>query len=132
MPKNLTIRKIIAMVNALAKLHNFCIDEQERGTNASPQQCMTESSSDIDEFHITATHPSGYVSLERCDYSHDDDARIPIDLLDSGHHFRDIPRSARRNRNTDSLDGQVMLPRALLHEKVIQSHKVRPVTSHRA
>lgn len=29
MPRNLSIKKIIAMVNALAKLHNFCIDEHD-------------------------------------------------------------------------------------------------------
>ena len=29
MPRNLSIKKIITMVNALAKLHNFCTDESD-------------------------------------------------------------------------------------------------------
>ncbi len=99
----------------LIKLHNIWIDEQERsGTNASPQQAITKSLSDIDEFHTTATYPI------------ENDAPLPIDLLDSGHHFTDVPRSARQNCNTDSVDGQIILPRALLHEKVVQSHKSTP------
>jgi hypothetical protein len=29
MQRNLTVKKIIALVNALAKLHNFCIEETD-------------------------------------------------------------------------------------------------------
>jgi hypothetical protein len=54
-------------------------------------------------------------------------------LLHSGHHFADYPRDVRVVRTPlDDLDNGRLLPRALLLQKVVESHKVRPATNHMA
>lgn len=113
MPKNITIRKTIALVNALVKLHNFCIDE------LVDMDDVVIESSPLDTYNIMNMQ-GGYVSLEE---SEDHDVPIPSQLLDGGDHFADFPRDKRRQRNDN------MLPRKLLHDKVVESHKVRPSTN---
>ena len=151
MPKNISIKKIIALVNTLAKLHNFCIDREEIriGGQADPtleedptmeeermmctltlagQEVPTEQedatmleSSAQDTFQ-PMNDASGFVMLQQVI---DDDGTpfvVPRQLMDGGEHFDDVPRDIRRNR-TMNVDH---LPRKALHDKVLNSHKVRP------
>jgi hypothetical protein len=99
LPHGITIQKTIAMVNALAKLHNFCIDENKIN--------MLESSTD-DNFRIV-NNKLGFVALEE---SANCDVPIPTQMLDGGNHFQDIPRQERRrnDRQGEHQDGTV-LPR---------------------
>jgi hypothetical protein len=51
MPRNIGIKKVIALVNALAKLHNFCIDEMERAAGVNVTE--SEAAADNDELNNT-------------------------------------------------------------------------------
>jgi len=105
----ITIQKTVALVNALAKLHNYCIDCKD-GTDT-----VCEPTAE-DLANIT-TSEGGYVSMVRVDAC---DVELPVPLMDAGHHFDTIPRSHRR-----SADRQ--LPRTLLLNKVVASDMTRPM-----
>jgi hypothetical protein len=108
-----SIKRVIGLVNALAKLHNFCIDVSE-------PDAPVESPTDL----MGMMSNSGeYVTIERS-------RGVPLaprGLVDGGKHFGDIPRDVRR-RWTAELDSisSVLLPQERLLRKVIESHKVRP------
>jgi hypothetical protein len=51
MPRNIGLKKVIALVNTLAKLHNFCIDEMERA--AVVNMTELEAATDNDELKNT-------------------------------------------------------------------------------
>ena len=115
LPHNLSLKKIIALVHALARLHNFCIDEQPCAADFTdfPQP----RGGDI--LALMAV-PNGFIDLEEVTR---DDGRvdaIPQQLLGGGEHFVDVPRMARRRGNVNDL------PRTLLHDKVAESHHCRP------
>jgi hypothetical protein len=78
LPRGITIQKTIAMVNALAKLHYFCIDENEIN--------MLESSTN-DNFRIV-NNELGFVALEE---SSNCDVPIPVQILGGGYHVQDNP-----------------------------------------
>lgn len=117
LPKGLSIKKIIALVNAVAKLHNFCIDRK----GSTVDDLATIDSSAVDTFHIMNSE-TGFVALDQIG-----DDVIPTQLLGGGAHFEDVPRERRRNRATVGEN----LPRKLLHDHVLNSHKVRPVKNFR-
>jgi hypothetical protein len=106
------------MVNALAKLHNFCIDENDIS--------MLEQSAD-DSFRI-ANNELGFVALEEANNC--DDVPIPVQILDGGNHFEDIPQPERRrdDRRGEQQDG-VLLPRERLLQHVVGAHLARPSTN---
>jgi hypothetical protein len=119
-PRGITIKRTVAMVSALAKLHNFCIDENEDDVPAlSPRDLVN-----------VMANESGF--LPSPDESAANSGRdVPLSrqlLLDGGNHFDDyIPRDERpRPRDTKTA---VVLPRELLLEHVIDSHMVRPSTN---
>jgi hypothetical protein len=84
MPLNITIVRTVAMVNCLARLHNFCIDEANRLGEVShvEEQLLLDLENMIN-------NPDGYVLL-MMDNNHDGIA-IPVELMDAGHHFDDCP-----------------------------------------
>jgi DDE superfamily endonuclease len=140
MPCNVSIRRVIALVNALAKLHNFCIDELQPqqqhevdmallATGGNGDHDLTEATTTaaLDDFNLMANHGDGYIPLVQDPASAQPHAALPMDLLDGGHHFDGVPRDVRRQRS--DVDGTGLLPRALLHEQVVQSHRVRPATN---
>ena len=114
MPRGLTIGRIIALVNALAKLHNFCIDEVEGGKLILQQL-------DIDTNNIM-NNEGGFVPMEA--NNDNDDILLPRGLMDAGHHFRDLPRNVRRQRERSEKEWN--LPRQRLLTQVINSHLARP------
>ena len=84
------------MVHALAKLHNFCINEHHGNnynnvTNVTTNDMVPDSlEKDYDNLMM---QPEGYVTMDA-----DDNHRIlvPRGLMDCGHHFDDMPRALRR------------------------------------
>jgi hypothetical protein len=106
-PRQITIRKTISLVHALAKLHNFCIDIQD----VAPLTLLDGDSNNI------VNNINGSVPLEQTD---DIDVARPLQLLGGGDHFDDHPRELRRNQTGAEL------PRQILLEKVVESHLRRP------
>ena len=120
MPKGLRIKRIIALVNALAKLHNFCIDEKD---DCSADRLLNPLSNDT--LHIMSD-VNGFVPLEA---GREHGTLLPRALMDGGHHFSDIPRSIRRQLERQLLLGSSLAPRQQLLEQVINSHLKRPSTN---
>jgi hypothetical protein len=118
MPRGISIKKVIALVNAMAKLHNFCIDQVDRSGEGGNELEMDQPTAQ-DRFNMM-DGTTGYVDLE--------DDLVPRQLLESGHHFDDVPRNRRVYRRPVGVEGvlSVNLPRKNLHDKVLESHKVRP------
>jgi hypothetical protein len=117
MPKGLSIPRIIALVNCLAKIHNFCINEVGESTLLQPLN--------VDTHHIMNSG-DGFVPMEA---GHTSGILVPRALMDPGHHFQDIPRNVRRLHERSNPD--VTLPRQRLLQHVIDSHLKRPVASTR-
>jgi hypothetical protein len=107
-PMNITIGKTTAMVIALAKLHNFCIDHREMASpNSIPNDTL--------ELNI-----HGAVDLEFI-------AGVPMipAMLGGGHHrddVRPIPRCRRVDTNN---------PRFRLHNEIIEKNLSRPTPNTR-
>jgi hypothetical protein len=109
--------KEVALVNCLARLHNFCIDEADRLGEVS----WVEEQLPLDLENMINI-PDGYVPLMMED-NHDGIA-IPCEIMDASHHFDDCPRAVRRGRRTDvasASNGD--LPRTILLNHVLDSHK---------
>ncbi len=84
MPQYLSVKKVVALVIACAKLPNFCIGE----TNIQEQILQML---DRDRFLMMNAH-SGYVG------PHNDDPQqhttaVPTDLMHLGEHFNDVPNN---------------------------------------
>jgi hypothetical protein len=114
MPTGISIQRTIALVNALAKLHNFCIEQNE----------MNSEESSIDDRFRIENNELGFVPLEErtnCDVA------VPLQLLDGGNHTDDLSRLEQRrlNRVLNNQDGFV-LPREKLLGLVIDRHVARP------
>jgi hypothetical protein len=126
MPLNITIVRTVAMVNCLARLHNFCIDEADR---LDEEVSRVEDQLPLDLENMI-NNPDGYVPLN-VDDNHDGIA-IPLEIMDAGHHFDDCPRAVRRGQVTDAASASNgELPRTILLNHVVDSHKTRPHTNAR-
>ena len=104
--------KTIAIVVALAKLHNFCINEVYDYLQDPLQQ---------DEQNIIANE-FGYVPLihnAEADEVLNINIGTPEGLVRGGEHFGDTPRQCRRMAECDQ-------PQQDLFFQVINSHKTRP------
>ena len=123
MPRNLSIQRIVALVNALAKLHNFCIDQQDEVGGNSGNIMMQSSVTDSFNF-MNGT--DGFVTLDQVGEEYEGDFIVPNQLLNGGNHFEDVPRNLRNPRGAMGIADK--LPRKGLHDKVLESHKVRPST----
>ena len=110
MPKGISIKKTIAMVLALAKLHNFCIDSVDGAAGVPNNLAAVEQN--------IATNEFGSVPLV-----HDAAAGVatPQDLLNAGNHFDDVPRDTRRQRGPAVFD-----PRPSLMAHVVSTNLTRP------
>ena len=86
--KKSTISKIACLVNAVAKLHNFCIDEKD--SNVPPIH---------DRDHVYMTNKChGYVGGNNI--NNQEEITTPPDLAHSGEHFDGIHSfCARRESN---------------------------------
>jgi hypothetical protein len=116
-PLGITIQKTVALVNALAKLHNYCIDCTD-GTDTACEP-TTEYLSNI------TTSEVGYVVMESVEGY---DVESPLQLMDAGHHFHDIPVNQRQVQRNASDD---VLPCTSLLCTVVESNMTRPMVKHR-
>ena len=96
------IRKINMMILALAKFHNFCIDEGEK---------VVPNPTFRDLLNIE-TNDSGYI----------DDSDVEDEVTGNGHHFQDVSTNYRRDRERVLRD----LPRDRLLSHISEHNYVRP------
>jgi hypothetical protein len=118
------------LVFAVAKLHNFCIDDtaDNNNTEVIEEEERAELQEDpLQRFENWGGTFQGYIALPDSD-EHDNARNLPRGLLDLCNHFSDLPREIRRE---SSVVGSVLLPREFLHDKVVDSHMVRPATRRR-
>jgi hypothetical protein len=119
-PLGISIRKTIVMVLALAlaKLHNFCIDQTD--TNILP---MTAT----DKLRLMG-RMTGLVPLDEGKSFDDGTAdgmnqRIPRQLIGGGEHFQDVPREVRESRRR--IHSDVRLPRERLAKDYVRENNYR-------
>jgi hypothetical protein len=101
-------------VLALAKIHNFCIDQTD--TSILP-------ATSVDQCRLMA-QMGGFVPLDHLGADNnemaDDNTTVPTQLLGGGEHFDDVPeevRQAARQRYNG-----VRLPRERLAEDIVQEN----------
>ena len=113
-PRNISVMKVVSLVIALAKLHNFCIGESNIPERV-PQLF------DRDRFHIMNAD-GGYVGLGNDDQQQD--TVVPTDLMHAGEHFNDLPDNLLRlhRRRHERIE----LPRARLFQMIVDGHWQRP------
>ena len=110
-PKGISLRKTIAMVLALAKIHNFCIDQTDTNILAL---------TDADELRLLSNE-LGSVPLDDIEDSDETtDHRIPTQLIGAGEHFEDVPRGIREIRRRSY--SEIRLPRERLAEDYVQGN----------
>ena len=123
-PMNVTVHKTVALVLALARLRNYCIDENEASCDAAYSTAADEWGNEV----------SGAVPLVQTPQQYNNDASssgtIPRQLLDGGNHFDDISANGRYNRqrryNYISMSTGIPLPRKRLHSHVADAGLTRP------
>ena len=120
-PMNVSVQKTVALVLALAKLHNYCKDAQDDSRNVSHtarDEWVTEISGGVPLVPVAAEFQSG-------------NDVVPEQLLHGGHHFDDIGGAVgRRNRQRryeyNSEVDRVLLPREALHSFIESIGVTRP------
>ena len=115
MPRNIGITRVVSLVTALAKLHNYCIGESN-----VPRVY------DRDMMHIM-NDESGYITLGRDNPLQD--TPVPTALLHAGEHFDGMSRNDYRMRQQPSEGNE--LPRTILFQMIADGHWVRPVGNFR-
>ena len=127
-PVNVTVHKTVALVLALAKLHNYCIDEKEG-------RCDDAYGNAVDEWRNEESGAVPLVETRHTQYTDEDSSSTgtvtPRQLLDGGNHFDDIGVNGRYNRqrryNYLSRTTGRPLPRERLHSHVADTGLTRPI-----
>ncbi len=113
LPKRFSLKKIAALVVALAKLHNFCIDMNENKI-AEPLA--------LDEENLILN--GGLVNLEPIAGQQQ---QIPLDLINGGNHMDDIARRSKRpDRGTREKENGEDMPREILRKYIESKGLARP------
>ena len=115
MPKNISIKKTILLVNALARLHNFCINELPIDNREIPEEFNVDTVNMMNDI-------DGYVTM---DIVEGREVRIPTALMDGGDHYNDISRNQRTTHERRNPDRRT--PRYKLLQQVISKHMKRPL-----
>jgi hypothetical protein len=119
-PQNISLTKTIALLHALAKLHNFCIIEQ--GEMQSSKFANISEPLLQDEDYMMTQCLERYIAMT----VNDGGVSLPTGLMDGGHHRNDMPRAVRRTREVTHTLGSTDISRDFLHIEVIESQKMRP------
>ena len=117
---NVGIAMTVALVVALAKLHNYCIDADERDI---------ASNTALDEWISEVNGAVPIVQVNE-DLQHAGNDIIPEQLLHGGHHFDDIGTAGRRTRQQQykrAANG-APLPREALHSHIASIGVTRLIT----
>ena len=122
-PMRVTLNKTVALVCALANLHNFCIDADGGDVPLSTAH---------DDWRNEMNGAVPLVQLPNSESSRD---VVPQQLLDGGNHFDDIGVRGRHNRQRQyNYAGQSegrALPRDILHSMVADAGLTRPTLRQR-
>jgi DDE superfamily endonuclease len=112
-PMNVSIRKTVSLVIALAKLHNYCIDTKDGNPPSN-----TPSDARRNELN-------GTIPLQPTQLSDSTNGLIPQQLLNGGHHFDDIGQRGRWTRlhRFENLE----LPRESMHSIIANAGLTRPL-----
>ncbi len=105
-PSGISVFQSIALVNAIAKLHKFCIDNEDKAHALIPG-----------DYHSLVTNPNGYVPLKENAFC---DLLLPTQIMRGGHHFNGVDKGFCR--------GQALrdLPQQRLHNEAVNWHLIRP------
>jgi hypothetical protein len=124
-PNRISVSKTISLVMALAKLHNFCIDEEgmPSASNSFGGNYDIPSMLPLDEDNIERRGRIGAVPLTQVE--HAGDQLVPQDLLDGGNHFNDIDPNERRRLERRNYN--MILPRDQLRLLIETKGLERPV-----
>jgi hypothetical protein len=76
------------LVHTLAKLHNFCIDEQENDDDLLGDYTVPYTMQNDEDYMMM--QDEGYIPIN----ANDTGGCIPLGLVDGGHHLDDVPRAA--------------------------------------
>jgi hypothetical protein len=122
--RRVSLKKTVALVCALAKLHNFCIDAD--GIDVPSSTALDELQNEM----------SGAVPLVETPNSESNRDVAPQQLLDGGYHFDDIGQNGRYNRQrqyeyVSQREGSA-LPRDILHSLVADAGLTRPIIQQHA
>jgi len=112
-PRNIRTRKVIATVIALAKLHNFCIDESSNAQEILP-------SLEVDN-NLLINRDDGYVEMVGVN---ENEIALPTDLMYGGHHYDDIPTGILWAHVSST--NQASLPRTVIHNFIAEGQWERP------
>jgi hypothetical protein len=122
---NVSVKKTVALVCALGKLHNFCIETEGDMDVPTPTPA--------DEWEIEI---GGGVPLVPAPGAQSTSDVIPDQLLDGGNHFDDLGYRGRYNRQRRydymSTQSRTPLPRERLHDMVHDAGLTRPSFIQRA
>jgi hypothetical protein len=103
----------------LARLHNFCIDEIKRS-----KECGEDALPSALDLEHMMNGLEGYVPMVKVeDSSHN--VPIPKGIMDSGNHVDNHPQVARQSQRAEVV-GNNELPKTMMLNHVIDSHKTRP------
>jgi hypothetical protein len=114
-PMNVSIKKTVALVFALAKLHNYCIDQSDNSdlTYFANDEWLHELNGAVPLVPTRDSQSTGNNNV------------IPEQLMDGGHHFDDIGGIRGRYNYISTVNG-TPLPRERLHSHVESIGLTRP------
>ena len=132
MPQNISLVKVIGMVNALAKLHNFCLEESSLGSMRA-EMAMYHDANRLRR-DVVYMQGTGCVAMNESDEL--PGMAIPTDLTNIGNDPDDVPTSLVRQDVTRNFNQRLeinahgdFLPRRLLHDMVIEQGLRRPAAN---
>ena len=82
-PLVVPLPKVAPLVNALIRLHNFCIDENDKAVASLQKKCLVSLTNNVSYSRHLGGEDAELVKIGA-------DGR-PTSLLGHGHHFRDAP-----------------------------------------
>ena len=86
-PRNMSVKKTIALVCALARLHNFCINQVDEGCLCTPSHIGSDALRNEERGAVPLVAGASTVELSQ---------GVPVQLMGGGHHFDDYDRNTRR------------------------------------
>jgi hypothetical protein len=118
-PKQVTLKRTVALVMCLAKLHNFCIDERDGGVS----QIMARDEANLE---LEGAVPLESYNSNSAEGQHSQQP-LPLQLIGAGNHFQDMPASVRRQRRRDLIRmDKNILPRERLLASIRDKQLERP------
>ena len=120
-PHTISLTRIVGLVNTLAQLHNFCIDEADRLKNK--EQLVNRLSVDM---QYMVENEDGYVELRS---SGEHRTAVPTALLNVFDPFDALSDNLLRQHRYNNPEN--MLPRYMLHQLIADNHYRRSIANRR-